>query len=281
MRINKIVVSAIVLGGSLIMTGCSTPKDISYFQNSPELFTAIESVPIKLKPEDKLNITVKSKDATVSDLFNLGIYSTRYGSTVSSANTAVSTREYSPGSNDGIANYTVDPQGYIDFPILGKLKVEGMTRSELAGFIKGELMGRQLVKDPVVTVEFVNTGINILGEVVHPGRYDLNRDHLNVIEALTLAGDLTINGVRTNVKVMREENGKTHVYTLDLTDLEKLKNSPAFSLQQNDIIYVEPNDLRKRQSTVNGNNMLSTSFWISVASLITSAVTTIGVFVRK
>lgn len=142
-------------------------------------------------------------------------------------------------------------------------------------------MGRELVKDPTVTVEFVNTGINVMGEVMTPGRYDINRDHLTVLDALSLAGDLTINGRRENVKVLREENGQTKVYTLDLTDLNKLVKSPAYSLQQNDVVYVEPNDFRKRQTTVNGNNALSTGFWISVASLITSAVTTIGVFVNK
>ena len=156
-----------------------------------------------------------------------------------------------------------------------------MTRAELAGYIKGELMGRELVKDPTVVVEFLSSGINVIGEVNRPGRYDLNRDDLNILEALSLAGDLSITGQRKNVKVIRVEDGQVNTYTLDLTDAGSLMKNPAFYLQQDDVIYVEPNNMRKRQTTVNGNNALSTGFWISVASLITSAVTTIGVFINK
>ncbi len=269
------------VGAGFLLTGCGTPKNITYFQNEESIVQMAQANPIKLKADDKLSIVVKSKDPAVSDLFNLGIYTSRYGTNGAQVISGSQVKSFRPGSNDGVSYYTVDPQGCIDFPVLGSLKVAGMTRSELSGFIKGELMGRELVKDPTVTVEFVNTGINVMGEVMTPGRYDINRDHLTVLDALSLAGDLTINGRRENVKVLREENGQTKVYTLDLTDLNKLVKSPAYSLQQNDVVYVEPNDFRKRQTTVNGNNALSTGFWISVASLITSAVTTIGVFVNK
>ncbi len=269
------------VGAGFLLTGCGTPKNITYFQNEEPIVQMAQANPIKLKADDKLSIVVKSKDPAVSDLFNLGIYTSRYGTNGAQVISGSQVKSFRPGSNDGVSYYTVDPQGCIDFPVLGSLKVAGMTRSELSGFIKGELMGRELVKDPTVTVEFVNTGINVMGEVMTPGRYDINRDHLTVLDALSLAGDLTINGRRENVKVLREENGQTKVYTLDLTDLNKLVKSPAYSLQQNDVVYVEPNDFRKRQTTVNGNNALSTGFWISVASLITSAVTTIGVFVNK
>lgn len=269
------------VGAGFLLTGCGTPKNITYFETSDSVVQMAQANPIKLKADDKLSIVVKSKDPAVSDLFNLGIYTSRYGTNGSQVISGTQVKSFRPGSNDGVSYYTVDPKGCIDFPVLGELKVGGMTRSELAGFIKGELMGRELVKDPTVTVEFVNTGVNVMGEVVNPGRYDINRDHLTVLDALSLAGDLTINGRRENIKVLREENGQTKVYTLDLTDLNKLVKSPAYSLQQNDVVYVEPNDFRKRQTTVNGNNALSTGFWVSVASLITSAVTTIGVFINK
>lgn len=268
-------------GVALMTTGCKTPSNVTYFQDTADVVKIVQTSPIKLRPDDKLSILVKSKDPAVSDLFNLGIYTTRYGSSGSLVSTGTRVNSYRPSANDGVSYYTVDPAGNIDFPVLGQIKVEGMTRSELAGFIKGELMGRDLVKDPTVTVEFVNTGVNIIGEVTNPGRYDINKDHLNVIEAITLAGDLTINGRRENVKVLREDNGEVKVYTLDLTNLDRTAKSPAYSLQQNDVIYVEPNDMRKRQTTVNGNNALSTGFWVSVASLITSAVTTVGVFINK
>ncbi|MDE6636887.1 MAG: polysaccharide biosynthesis/export family protein, partial [Muribaculaceae bacterium] len=165
----------------------------------------------------------------------------------------------------------VSAEGTIDFPILGVLKVEGMTRNELAAFIKGEIMGRGQLKDPVVTVEFINTGVSVLGEVERPGRYDLNSDVLTIVEALSLAGDLTIQGQRENIKVLRQNGDKIQEITVDITDTKKLLQSPAYYLKQGDVVYVEPNNLRKRQTRVNSNNVLNVSFWLSVASLLTTA----------
>lgn len=281
MNLNKIAPAFAVTAILLAATSCKTPENVAYFQDTADVVNIVNKNPVKVRPEDKLTIIVKSKDPEVSSLFNLGVYSTQHSSLGNLNGSGTQSLTYNNSTNEGMSYYTVNPQGCIDFPILGKLKVEGMTRSELAGFIKGELMGRDLVKDPTVTVEFVNTGFNVLGEVTKPGRYDMNVDHMNVIEAISLAGDLTINGMRENVRVLREENGQVRVYRINLTDLDAVAKSPAYYLQQNDIVYVEPNDIRKRQTTINGNNTLSTSFWISVASLITTAVTTVGVFVNK
>lgn len=259
----------VLAAGALMAVSCTTPKDISYFQDMADntvIAVAAERA-IRLRPDDKLNIIVKSKDPALSDLFNLTLNVSR-SSTQQSAN-GVTSRNYT-STSEMLASYTVSPEGNIDFPVLGKLHVEGMTRSELAGFIKGELMGRNLVNDPVVSVEFLNTGVSVLGEVKEPGRYDLNTDHLNVLQALSLAGDLTISGMRENVLVMREENGKMVSYRLNLTDAGQMAASPGFYLQQDDIIYVEPNAIKKRSQTVNGNNVLNASFWISVASLAAS-----------
>lgn len=259
------------------------PKDVAYFQDMDPtvILETAQNAPIKVKPGDKLSIVVKSKDPQLSALFNLPVYSSRVGQGASVNGSGAELRPYTGSQSESVASYTVSPSGDIDFPVLGTMKVAGMTRSELAGFIKGELVGRELVKDPTVVVEFLSTGINIIGEVNRPGRYDLNRDNLNIIEALSLAGDLTINGQRENVKVVRIEDGKVNTYVLDLTDAASLVKSPAFYLAQNDVIYVEPNAQRKRSSTVNGNNALSVSFWVSVASLLTSVVTTIAVFINK
>lgn len=281
MKMKNTAFSVLVTMALLLPAGCKAPKDVTYFQDAESIINVAGKQPIKVRPEDKLSIVVKSKDPAVSDLFNLPVYSQRVGVGGVSASNGIVTRDYKPSTTDGMASYTVDPSGCIDFPLLGKLKIEGMTRSEVAGFIKGELMGRDLVKDPTVTVEFINSGVNLIGEVNSPGRYDLNVDHLNVLEAIALAGDLSINGRRDNVRVLREENGKINIYTLDLTNLKNTAASPAYYMRQNDVVYVEPTDKRKRDATVNGNNALSTSFWISVASLITTAVTTIGVFVQK
>ena len=266
-----------VLLAGLMAVSCATPKDITYFQDiQTDTVTELANrKAIVLKPDDRLTIIVSSKDAALADLFNLTYSVNRSSTSISTNGTGTTSRSYS--SNDNLATYTVSPEGNIDFPVLGKIHVEGMTRSELAGFIKGELIGRDLVKDPVVTVEFVNTGFSVMGEVKTPGRYDMNRDHINVLQALSLAGDLTINGERKNVLLLREENGEIKSYRLNLTDLNQMASSPAFYLQQDDVIYVEPDGMKKRSTTVNGNNVLNASFWMSVASF----ATTIAVLIFK
>ncbi len=267
----------------LLLTGCKVPKDVAYFQNldTNTILETVKETPIKVRPGDKLAIVVKTKDANISDLFNLPVYSSRIGQGGSTNGNNVELRPYTGTASESVASYTVSPDGTIDFPVLGKLNINGMTRAEVSGFIKGEIMGRQLAKDPVVLVEFLNVGISVIGEVNSPGRYDLNRDDLTVLDAIALAGDLLITGQRNNVKVLRKKNGKVEVYNLDLTNAESMLQSPGYYLQQDDVIYVEPNTMSKRSTTVNGNNALSVSFWISVASLLTSVVTTIAVFINK
>lgn len=169
-----------------------------------------------------------------------------------------------------MSGYTVDSKGDIDFPVLGMLHVQGMTREEMAAYIKKELQSHDLIKDPVVTVEFMNLSVDVMGEVNRPGRYNIDKDHLTILDALSQAGDLTIYGKREKVLVLRTEEGKQRVYGINLCSADHLYSSPAYYLQQNDVVYVEPNDTKARQSTVNGNNVRSTSFWISLASLLTS-----------
>ncbi|MEO3519325.1 polysaccharide export protein, partial [Phocaeicola vulgatus] len=159
----------------------------------------------------------------------------------------------------------------------GKLHVQDMTREEVAVYIKKELQSHDLIKDPVVTVEFMNLSVNVMGEVNRPGRYNIDKDHLTILDALSQAGDLTIYGKREKVLVLRNENGKQRVYGINLCSADHLYSSPVYYLQQNDVVYVEPNDTKARQSTVNGNNVRSTSFWISLASLLT----TISVLIFK
>lgn len=263
------LIACIGVAASLALTSC-TPKNVAYFQDIDDTLVTIDraSTQIKVQPEDKLSIVVHSKDDALSKLFNLPVVSTNI--TQATLTTDVRTIRNDGGVKSGVSVYTVAPDGTIDFPILGKLRLEGMTRSEVAGFIKGELMGRDLVKDPTITVEFVNTGVNVLGEVNQPGRMEVNRDHLTVLDALAMAGDMTIQGQRDNVLVIREENGQRKTYRLDLTNSAQSMASPGFYLKQNDVVYVEPNSMQKRASTTNGNNVLSTAFWVSVASLLTS-----------
>lgn len=265
----------------LLFTGCKTPQDVTYFQDLTETVIPLpQNGELKIEPNDKLTIVVKTMDPSLSALFNLSSVTERVGETPN-LYTGAGTLRGTNALSSGISRYTVSPQGTIDFPVLGEIKVEGMTRAELSGFIKGELMGKDLAKDPVVTVEFVNMGVSMLGEVTRPGMYDINQDKMTLVEAISMAGDLTLQGKRENVAVIREENGEAKTYRVDLTNFQELTQSPVYYLKQGDIVYVEPNDMRKRQTTTNGNNVYTTGFWISVASLLTSVVTTVGVFVLR
>lgn len=265
MKFYKII---IVAASVLVLVACSTSKEISYFQDlrpGESELTLATPMEIKIQPKDKLSILVNSQDLRLTNLFNLPIVSQQVG------------QESSSGTNRGVSGYTVDSKGDIDFPVLGGLHVQGMTREEVAVYIKKELQSHDLIKDPVVTVEFMNLSVNVMGEVNRPGRYNIDKDHLTILDALSQAGDLTIYGKREKVLVLRNENGTQRVYGINLCSADHLYSSPVYYLQQNDVVYVEPNDTKARQSTVNGNNVRSTSFWISLASLLT----TISVLIFK
>ena len=247
----------------LAAVSCSTPKEISYFQDlQPGVteLTITDPVEIKVRPKDKLSILVNAQDPKLTNMFHLPIVSQQIGQESTG----------SSGTSRGVSGYTVDTDGYINFPVLGKIKVEGMTREQIAEYLTGQLKEQELIKDPVVTVEFMNLGVSVLGEVNRPGRISINRDNLTILDALSEAGDLTIFGKREKVLVLRQENGKQRVYGINLCSAEHIYSSPVYYLQQNDVVYVIPNDTKSRQSTVNGNTVRSTSFWISLASLITS-----------
>ena len=247
--------------GTLLLCSCITPN-VSYFDDLRDGQTTevLQRMDISLRPDDKITIVVNSKDPVLADLFNLPIISHRVGYTQAS----------SLSSSQKLSVYTVDPNGDVDIPVIGQMKVAGLRRDEVAEVVKSELVKRNLVKDPVVTVEFDNLGFNVIGEVNKPGRYSFDRDHLTILDAISMAGDLTIQGERKSVFLMREEGNQRKSYRLNLQSGKELLQSPAFYIQQNDVIYVEPNAYRSRQTTVNGNNVLSASFWISVASLLTS-----------
>ena len=157
-----------------------------------------------------------------------------------------------------------------------------MRRDEVSNYIAERLINDDLVKDPIVTVEFANTGISIIGEVTAPGRYEFNKDRLSILDALAMARDLTPNGMRENVTVIREtEKGKQQAYRIDLTDMSSITSSPVYYLQQNDVIYVEPNDKKKRETTPNGNTPYTPSFWVSMGSFGVTIATLIVTISNK
>ena len=258
--------SLILCLGVATLTSCGSSKKVVYFQDLKPGETEIQLPEVKaitVRPEDKISIIVNSRDPQLTDLFNLPYVSRQLGQ-------SLSRNGITTGTSQGVSVYTVNAEGEIDFPVLGKIKVAGMKREEIAETVKNKLITENLVKDPVVTVEFANLCISVLGEVNHPGRFSIDRDRLTILDALSMAGDLTIYGNRYKVMVLRQEGDIQRVYGVDLTSGNHIYTSPAYYLQQNDVVYVEPNDVKARQSTVNGNNVRSTSFWISLASLLTS-----------
>lgn len=267
MNRQKILKRCLLLAAcAALLSSCATPKEVVYFQDLQQgdgSLAAVQAKEIRVRPDDKISIIVNSRDPQLTDLFNLPYVSRQLGQTLRSV-----TSTY--GQSQGVSGYTVDSDGNIDFPVLGKIHVEGMTREEIGRCIKDELVGQDLVKDPIVTVEFMNLTVSVMGEVAKPGRYAIERDRITILDALSMAGDLTIYGRRDAVMVQRMEGDTLQVYQLNLVSGQDVYNSPAFYLQQNDLVYVAPNDVKVRESTVNGNNIRSTSFWISLGSLLTS-----------
>lgn len=258
---------------ALVLSACSTPKDIVYFQDT---YSGSETpiAPQKelvLRPGDKVSIFVNSRDPQLVILFNKPYTQVRMAYRASGNANNIS------NASEGLLAYTIDRDGDIEFPVLGRIHAAGLTRAELTEYIQTEIRSRNLANDAVVTVEFINLEVSILGDVNKPGRIAISRDNYTVLDAISACGDVALSGMRTNVKVYRAENGKMRTYELDFTNAEQTFSSPAFYLQQDDVIYVEPNKMRLRSTTVNGNAMQSPSFWISIASFLAS----LGVIIFK
>ena len=260
MKLRNLIFSACA---AFALASCGSIENIPYFQDmeSSKVDTIATSAGIVIRPDDKIAIIVNCNDTDLTNLFNLP-YTTKYiGQQGEAMNSTYS---------QGISGYLVDEDGNIDFPVLGSIHVAGMSRGEIAKFVKNELVSKNLVKDPIVTVDYMNLHVSVMGEVTRPGRFNIDKDQYTILDALSAAGDLTIYGKRENIKVLRTVGGTKQTYEINLCSGSSVLASPVYYLQQNDIIYVEPNNMRSRQSTVNGNNLISTSFWVSIASLLTT-----------
>ena len=215
-------------------------------------------------PKDELTITVSTSDPEVSAPFYRKIGLTKNQST--------------PGQgmdNAKLLDYLVDNSGFIDFPVLGKIKVEGLTTRECEALIREKLQ-THLSEVPMVTVRVSNFKVSVLGEVKNPGMYQVEDEHVNIFQALALAGDMTLNSVRDDVELLRvDARGNKQVVHLDLTKADIIE-SPYYYLQQNDIVYVKPTKERVRSNSMNTN----TSSWISWLSLAATIASLIVVSVR-
>jgi len=220
-----------------LLASCSAPKDIVYFQDAKNLdvTTLRNDAPIVFKEGDIISIFVSAVDMETTIPFN---------SSQSSAN--------AQNGEVSAPKYVIGIDGTIDFPVLGELEIIDLSRSETIELIKQKLS--EYINKPTVAVKLENFKITVLGEVNTPGEYQIENQKVNVIQALGMAGDLTIKGKRENITVIRMKNNQKIYYKLNLTSKEMFK-SPAFNLNQNDIVYVEPNKSRIRESVTNNNTL--------------------------
>ncbi len=241
----------------LAVTSCSTPKNVAYIQNSDSIDYAKSEFlyDARIMPKDILTITVNTVNPEASEPFNLLIHNTL------NASRSIAT------TGGSLQTYLVDNNGCIDFPVVGTLQVGGLTKSMCEKLIHDKIQRYMNAEEnPIVTVRMSNYKISVIGEVNRPGMFNVGNEKINIFEALAQAGDLSIYGVRDRVKLIRENaKGRKEIHTINLNDAN-IVNSPYYYLQQNDVVYVEPNQVKARNSAIG----TSTTIWISVTGALVS-----------
>ncbi len=246
----------------LLSTSCISQRKLSYLRDVTAASadsinkTYVSQRENYITQGDQLSILVNALDVEAVQAFNMPVANVR----------RLGSRQVSTSGSSSLQGYWVDPDGCIDFPVLGRLHVEGLTTTMLKDTLT-QLISRS-VKDPIVNVEYLNFYVTVLGEVKNPGRHQVNSQGMTVLEALGLAGDMTIYGKRQNVLVSREVDGKMEFARLNLND-EAIFASPYFHIRQNDVIYVEPNNAR---SLVSQNIPLYLSVITTLGSMATVIV---------
>ena len=253
--------------GALLLASCATNKRAAYIQQvQTDIPTAIEQdYQIRIKPLDRLTVTINSKDPELAAPFNAA----------SSYNSLNGLSSYSSSSNGNLQILTVDKEGKIQLPIIGEIDCDGLTRNELAKKIENTIRENGMVHDPIVIIQFADVKFSVLGEVARPGQFSITKDRISLFDALAMAGDLTIYGQRENVALIREENGMRTVHYFDLKHPDILA-SPDFYLQQDDVVYVTPNKYKAQAGEINQNR----SFYISLVSVAVSVATLLVTITR-
>lgn len=266
---TTVLLSAVIL----LAASCSTHKNqLPYFQSISEseqgVLPATVDYQIKIVPDDELSITVNSESPAATAPYNLPMYNPMVQKDVVAGAT-----EKNISTTPQSQTYIVDSKGDIDMPVLGKIHVEGMTVEALTDYLT-ERISRE-VKDPIVRVTLVNFRVNVLGEVASPRSIKVTRQKYSVLDALADCGDLTQYGMRENVLVMRKmPDGTVSYQRLDLRDAS-ITSSPYFYLTQNDVVYVEPNQIKQsnsRYDSMNSYKLSTVSTIVSAASVIASLV---------
>ena len=248
----------LILTLPLLLASCGPVKNVAYLQNSDSInFEKSRFLyDARIMPKDQITISVNTTNAEASQPFNLLLQNAyQQGRTISS------------GAGGTLMPYLVDNQGFINFPIVGKLHVGGLTKSEAEKLVTEKIRPYMAeTENPVVTVTMASYSVSVLGEVNRPGTFQVSREKITILEALAQAGDLAIYGVRDRVQLIREDaTGKKQIVTLNLNDAN-IVNSPYYYLQQNDVVYVEPNNVKAQNSKVGQ----TTTLWFSATSILIS-----------
>ena len=246
----------------LLLAACTSYKNVPYLQNPEVVNDFGEILPLydaKIMPKDLLSITVNTTDPQAAAPFNLTVQ-TPLNAALTNINTT---------TQPTLQQYLVNNSGEIDFPVIGTLRVGGLTKNEAESLIR-ERLRPYLKEAPIVTVRMANYKISVLGEVARPGSFTIGNEKVNVLEALAMAGDMTVYGVRSEVAVTREVDGVRTIEYLDLTSTD-IFNSPAFYLQQNDVVYVKPNKYKAQTGEISQNR----NFYLSLVGTAISVATLI------
>lgn len=267
MKIKLLSVSLLL---SLLLGACSVPKDVTYFQGidalTPEQITDLsQNYTSHICQDDLLSITVTAWDPIVVTPFNPPAYAyTQQG-------------DQPVYTSPSMFNYLVDKDGEILFPVLGKIHVEGLTKKQLSEKLQKEIS--QYVENPLVNVQILNYKVTLMGEVSRPGTLTIRNDRLSILDAIGQAGDLTINAERTNILVIRENGDKKEFARLDITRPD-IFTSPYYYLQQNDVVYIEPNKAKKRNARYSQAQQYNITLFSSILSAV-SVITTVIVAITK
>ncbi|MBR1593617.1 MAG: polysaccharide biosynthesis/export family protein [Alloprevotella sp.] len=255
----------LAVAAMLLLCGCHSAEKVIYFQDieSGEALPTRVIEALKLQNGDKVSILVSSAATPdVAGHYNLVLAQNSVGTA-------------SRSSQNYVSVYTIDENGEVDIPSLGRTRIAGLTRSEAAQKVQN-IFRNGILNDAVVTVSAYDQFVTVLGEVKNPGRVAITKDNMTLLEAIGAVGDLTIQGRRDRVLVMRQEGNETQSYYVDLRSKDVF-NSPVYNLRQNDYIYVEPNNVRISQSTYNENSFRQVSTWVSISSLLIS----LGILIFK
>ena len=269
MKLRNILWCCAVL---LMCTSCGSTKEVptlAYFQNLKDsvgkLPDNVSNYKIKIQPDDELIITITSTLPEATAMYNLPLGNPSLKGNINAT------------QSPRIQTHIVDRNGMIQLPVLGEIQAAGLSTKELEAVIKNRVS--EQVKDPFVRVEMINFTVNVMGEVKAPQRMVVGKERFSVLDALAAAGDLTEYGKRDNVLVIRTENGKSTYHRLNLTD-GSIYASPYFYLQQNDVVYVEPNDIKIDNSKYNqfsAFKLSQLSTIVSLASVVASLVIALSV----